>query len=152
MKIILTSRYELLEKLSSGQLTFENGEHTTELVNLICQNVVDSNDDDTDIFSFLGYGAASDLGEWCRETLMFDGWEVDWFDVVTCSIDARSLTDYICSSYDVPYSFEEAQHYIEEVLQDWAYEALEYFKSHLKGHQCTLNHQINNGSIPLKGC
>ena len=131
MQIVLTSRYELLEKLSSGDLTFENGEHTTELVNLICQNVVDSNDDDTDIFSFLGVCAAWDLDEWYRETLMFNGWEVDWFNIVTCSIDACALTESIYNSYDVPYSFEEAQRYIEEALADGAYEALEYFKKHL---------------------
>lgn len=132
MNIIFNNQYELLEGLANGQVAFKNEESSRDLVNAICNScIVSSEDKDTDLFCFFGHCEAWDIAEWCKEVLEFHGWDVDWFDVITMSIDTNELCSYITTSNHIPYSHDEAISYIEDIMITWKDTTLKYFKETL---------------------
>jgi hypothetical protein len=132
MKVIFNNQYELLEGIAYGRVTFKDQESARDLVNAICKAcLVEDEDEDTNPFCFYGHSEAWDIDEWCKEVLEFHGWDVDWFDVVTMSIDSNELCCYIKELHNFPYSHNDAVSNIDDIMITWKESTLKYFKKQL---------------------
>lgn len=130
MKVYFKNQYELLMGLTTGDIAFENDEDSRWLVNSICNTCVSQLDGyEVDIFSLFGSSGAWDLDEWCQEVLQFNGWDVDWYDVIAMKIKVNDLKGSVQALHDFPYSSDEVKCFINELLFDWQNKILRYFEN-----------------------
>lgn len=132
MKVNFKNQYELFLGLITGDVAFESEDDSRWLVNSICNTCVSQSDNnEVDVFNFFGGSGAWDIDEWCQEVLQFNGWDIDWYDVITMNIYVDGLQESLQASHDFSYSNDEMRSFIEEFLSDWKHKALSYFKSQL---------------------
>lgn len=128
MKVQLNNAKDLLKLIINEQIVFADDSART-LINALGKYY--SKESNKELTDFMGTCYAADIADELQEILLFNGWEVDWFDVLSAQVDSHELA---CSAYDTTnlrnhWRFEDVEEHTTEFINDWTRNASLFLKN-----------------------
>jgi hypothetical protein len=120
MKVQFSNLKDLFQGILAGEVVFDDEQSARDCINTIAGKC--AADAEVTLESFWGYGEADDITEALNEIFFNEGYDVDWFDLLSFNFDIDDLAVYLMSvdKLSLHYSHEELMNFVESTMTSWS--------------------------------